>query len=209
LSTPGAAGWWARGLLFENCSCTAVCPGHVHFSQDCTHERCVGYWALRFDDGEIDGVALGGVNALIFYDSPQRMIDGGWVERIVVDERAGEEQRRAVETILSGKAGGPWEVLARFVGRRLETRTAPIAIEDEPTIKKVRVPGLVESAIEAIRGRDRAKTVTFDNMFNQIHAPAQVIARGSTRTDDDEIRIDTEGTHGLWSSFEWRVPARA
>ena len=37
--------WWARGLIFENCSCTLVCPGHVHFSQPCTHERCVGYWA--------------------------------------------------------------------------------------------------------------------------------------------------------------------
>src|SRR5262249_59594081 len=28
--------WWARGLLFENCSCTLVCPGHLHFSQNCT-----------------------------------------------------------------------------------------------------------------------------------------------------------------------------
>ncbi len=31
--------WWARGLLFENCSCAVVCPGHFHFSQKCTHER--------------------------------------------------------------------------------------------------------------------------------------------------------------------------
>jgi len=33
-------GWFARGLLFENCSCQIVCPGHVHFDQLCTHERC-------------------------------------------------------------------------------------------------------------------------------------------------------------------------
>ena len=43
--------WWARGLIFENCSCTLVCPGHMHFSQNCTHERCKGYWALRVDEG--------------------------------------------------------------------------------------------------------------------------------------------------------------
>ena len=41
--------WFARGLIFENCACTLVCPGHMHFSQNCTHHRCKGYWALRFD----------------------------------------------------------------------------------------------------------------------------------------------------------------
>jgi len=34
-------GWHARGLLFENCSCQLVCPGHMHFSQPCTQERCL------------------------------------------------------------------------------------------------------------------------------------------------------------------------
>ncbi len=44
--------WWAKGLLFENCCCQVVCPGHVHFDQACTLERCTGYWAVRFDEGE-------------------------------------------------------------------------------------------------------------------------------------------------------------
>ena len=41
--------WYARGLIFENCSCALVCPGHMHFSQNCTYERCKGYWAVRID----------------------------------------------------------------------------------------------------------------------------------------------------------------
>ena len=49
-----AARWWARGLLFECCSCQVVCPGHVHFEQLCTYDPCAGYWAIRFDDGEIE-----------------------------------------------------------------------------------------------------------------------------------------------------------
>ena len=61
--------WWARGVIFENCSCTLVCPGHVHFSQRCTHERCVGYWALRFDDGLFDSVPLSGLRAMVVFDS--------------------------------------------------------------------------------------------------------------------------------------------
>jgi hypothetical protein len=199
--------WRARGLLFENCNCQAVCPGHVHFNQLCTHERCVGFWAIRFDEGEIDGVNLAGVRAVVAYDSPQHMIEGDWTEALVIDEFATSEQRASVETILTGRAGGPWELLARFVGRRLPTRYLPIRIEEEGQTKRLTIEGLGESTVEAIRGRDRGKPVLFENMFNQIHDKTQVIANGVTRYDDGEIVIDTNGTHALWSEFDWSVSA--
>ena len=194
--------WHASGLLFENCNCTIVCPGHTHFSQACTHERCIGFWAVRVDEGAWGDVPLAGVRALVAYDSPQRMLDGGWTARLVID--AGDvRQREAMERILSGEAGGPWEVLGRFVGTRLPTLFAPVQIEDLGAIKKVVVAGLMEGAVEPIRGRDKSRPVTLNNMFNQIHAPEQVVARGSARYGDGEISFQNEGTHGLWSSFAW------
>ena len=54
-------GWWAKGLLFENCNCQVACPGHMHFSNKCTHERCIGYWALRMDEGSYSEVYLAGL----------------------------------------------------------------------------------------------------------------------------------------------------
>jgi hypothetical protein len=175
----------------------------VHFEQLCTHERCLGYWAVRIDEGRFDAVDLGGLRALISYDSPQHMIEGGWTQLVVIDEGASPEQREALETILLGRAGGPWSVLARFVGTPLETRFLPIRIEDEGKRKRVVVEGLLDGSIEAIRGRDRSKTVTFENMFNQIHAPSQVIATGSSSYTDGTIVFDTEKTHALYSSFDW------
>jgi hypothetical protein len=99
--------------------------------------------------------------------------------------------------------GGPWVVLARFVGRRLETRSLPVRIEDAGKTKRIVIDGLLDGVLEAIRGRDRERTVTFENMFNQIHAPSQVVARGTTNLDDGTLVVRTEGTHGLWSSFRW------
>ena len=197
--------WHASGLLFENCNCTVVCPGHTHFSQSCTHERCVGFWAVRVDEGAWGDVSLAGVRALVGYESPQRMIDGGWTEAIVLDAEATAPQRDAMERILDGRAGGPWEVLARFVGTRLPTRVAAIRIEDRQTLKAVAVEGLMEGRIEAVRGRDRGRPVTLLNMFNQIHASEQVIARGSSRYQGGTLAFENEGTHGLWSRFDWRV----
>jgi len=201
----GQKAWWARGLLFENCSCRSVCPGHVHFSQPCTYERCVGYWAVRFDEGRYGDVALDGVRAMVSYDSPQHMIEGDWTQLIVIDEQATASQRDCLETIFTGGAGGPWSILAGFVGKRLPTRFLPVRIEDQGQVKRVTIDGLLDSTIEGLRGRDRSRPVTFENMFNQIHAPSQVIAKGATRYDDGAIRIATDGTHALFSDFYWKV----
>src|SRR5512142_74006 len=129
MTTPPA--WWARGLIFENCACTLVCPGHMHFSQNCTHERCKGYWAIRVDAGAFGDVPLAGTRAVIVFDTPQRMIDGGWTQRIIIDEAASPDQRRALETILAGRAGGPWQKLAAFVANSQPTEFRPIEFVDE------------------------------------------------------------------------------
>ena len=39
-------------------------------------------------------------------------------------------------------------------------------------------PGLLETSITEIKGRDRSQPVTFENIFNQIHGSSQVIALG-------------------------------
>src|SRR5262245_28458749 len=200
-----APSWYARGLIFENCSCTLVCPGHMHFSQNCTHERCEGYWALRFDEGAFGGVSIAGTRAVIAFDSPQRMIDGGWVETIIIDESASAGQRHALETILTGKAGGPWEKLAAFVGTRQPTEFRPIVIEDDGEIKRASIADRLKTIVTQIRGRDRSRPVLFENIFNQIHAPTQVIALGESDYDDGVVRFRTSGSHGLFSRFEWRV----
>lgn len=204
-TTEDAAAWWARGLIFENCSCQAICPGHVHFDQLCYDDRCVGYWAIRFDEGDFDGVDLAGAKAIIAYDSPPHMIDGDWTEGILIDEAASKAQRLAIEAILTGRVGGPWAVLARFVGKQLPTRYVPIEIEEGDKTKRVVVEGLLDSTVTELRGRDRSRPVVFSNMYNQIHPPEQMISTGSSRYDDGTIRFDNHNTHGLYSHFDWSV----
>jgi hypothetical protein len=195
--------WWARGLLFENCSCTLVCPGHMHFSQNCTHDRCKGYWAVRIDAGEFGAVSLLGTRAIIAFDCAQRMIDGGWLQTIIIDESASADQRSALETILTGGAGGPWAKLAGFVATRQPTEFRTIEIADEGATKRASIVDRLKTVVAQIRGRDRSKPVLFENIFNQIHAPTQVIALGDAEYDDGAIRFVNSQTHGLFSEFEW------
>ncbi len=201
-----ASSWFARGLIFENCSCALVCPGHMHFSQNCTHDRCKGYWALRIDDGRFGEVSLAGTRALIAFDTPQRMIDGGWLQTIIIDDRASDAQRRALEMILMGHAGGPWEKLAAFVGIRQPTEFRTIEIDDDGAVKRASIVDRLKTVVTQIRGRDKSRPVLFENIFNQIHAPTQVIALGESEYDDGVVKFQIKGSHGLFSHFEWSVP---
>ena len=195
--------WWARGLIFENCACTLVCPGHMHFSQLCTHERCKGYWALRFDEGDFNGVPLAGLRAVIVFDTPQRMIDGNWIQSLIIDEAASALQRQALETLLTGKAGGPWAKLAGFVATQLPTEYRRIEMADEGATKRVSIADRLKSVVTQIRGRDKSKPALFENSFNQIHAPTQIIALGDADYDDGHISFKNAETHGLFSNFDW------
>jgi hypothetical protein len=197
--------WYARGLMFENCACALVCPGHMHFSQNCTHERCKGYWAIRVDEGIYGNVSLAGTRVVIAFDTPQRMIDGGWLQTIIIDDSASGPQRHALETILMGHAGGPWSKLAAFVVTRQPTEFRAIVFEDEGPVKRASIVDRLKTVVTQIRGRDKSKPVLFENIFNQIHAPTQVIALGESEYDDGAVKFKISGTHGLFSNFEWRV----
>jgi hypothetical protein len=177
----------------------------MHFSQLCTHERCKGFWAFRFDAGEYGNVPLAGTRAVIAFDTPQRMIDGGWIQALVIDESATSEQRAALASILTGRAGGPWEKLAGFVATQQPVEFRPIEIADEGPTKRVSIADRLKGFVTQIRGRDRSKPVVFENCFNQIHAPHQVLAMGDTEYADGAIVIRNSGSHGLFSLFEWTV----
>ena len=177
----------------------------MHFSQLCTHDRCKGYWALLFDGGAFGAVPLHGLRALIAFDTPQRMIDGKWTQRLIVDPVATGDQRRALETILLGRAGGPWEKLHAFVANELPTEFRSIEMSDEGATKRISIADRLKGFVTQIKGRDTSKPVLFENCFNQIHASTQVIALGDTEYRDGAIVINNTGTHGLFSNFDWSV----
>jgi hypothetical protein len=195
--------WWAKGTLFENCNCQIVCPGHFHFSQLCTHERCIGYWGIDFDEGQFQGVDLAGVKAVVVFDCPQHMVSGDWIITTYVDQDASDAQAAAVERILDGSAEGPWKVLGRFVSTRNPLRRERIVFTTEPKQRAASVGDFLKSLLTPLKGRDRSQPVTLENNYNQIHNPRQELGMGSTSYDDGVLKIETKDTHALESRFSW------
>ena len=204
--------WRATGLLVENCNCQLVCPGHISFKQRCTNERCHGYWAIHIDEGRFGDVDLGETNVVVVFDAPARMYDGGWTQAGYIDARAAGPQREALDDIISGRAGGPWAILTRFVETRIETRFVPMRFEDDGREKRLTIPDLLDSTVRAIRGADGQADARIENLHNVLHGPTHILARGRTRCSDPVFDFGHEQTHGLYSRFAWahpRAPATA
>ena len=197
--------WRATGLLFENCNCQLLCPAHVSFRQPCTNARCQGHWAIRVDRGRFGDIDLADTSVVIVYDAPRRMFEGGWTQACYIDERATGPQRAALDDIVSGRAGGPWAILAGFVETRLETRCVPMRFEDDGREKRLTIPDLLDTTVTAIRGADGKTGARIENLHNVIHGPTHVLARGRTHCTDRVFDFGHERTHGLCSRFSWEV----
>ena len=197
--------WRATGLLVENCNCQLLCPGHISFKQRCTNERCQGHWALHVDEGRFGDVDLAETNLVVVFDAPARMYDGGWTQACYIDERATVPQRAALEDIVSGRAGGPWAILARFVETRLETRAVPMRFEDIGREKRLTIPDRFDTTVTAIRGADGTADARIENLHNVLHGPTHVLARGSTRCTERVLDFGHEQTHALYSRFSWEA----
>ena len=195
--------WWAKGLLFENCSCQLICPAHVSFKQYCQNDRCRGHWSMHITGGRYGEAPLDGLNIVVVFDSPVRMYSGNWTQVFYVDERADAAQRQALETIFRGQAGGPWQTLAGFVAEQLDTQFVPMTFEDAGRVKRLTIPDVFDTTIQAIRGSDSQSEAVLSNLHNVIHGPVHVLARGTTDHTDGRLDIHNEKTHGLYSDFSW------
>ncbi len=198
--------WWINGILFENCTCQLLCPAHVSFRQNCDGDRCLGYWGIHVDKGRFGPLVLEEQNAVVLYDSPPSMHDGGWTVEIYLDASVDAEQRAAMQRILTGEVGGPWEILSQFVAKRLETRAAPIEFQDDGRRKRLRIEGVLEAEIGAVESKKTGQPATLGNLFNVIHSAMQFMARGSSRMEDDAFKWTTENKHALYSEFSWTGP---
>jgi len=201
LTTPP---WKATGLIFENCNCQLLCPAHVSFKQKCTHERCKGYWAFHIFEGYFDNIDLSDLNGVVVFDTPQRMYEGDWTQACYIDERASGPQRTALTDILSGRVGGPWEILDAFVNTRLDPKFVPIHFENGEREKRLTISDMFDTTVTAIEGADGSTEAKIENLHNVLHGTTHILARGQTRCRDRVFNFAHSRTHGLYSRFSWK-----
>jgi hypothetical protein len=102
--------WELNGTVIVACNCDYGCP--CNFNARPTAGKCEGTWTWHVERGTFGETSLDDLNFTVCVNWPGAIHEGNGEALILVDERADEDQRNAIETLVGGDVGGPWGVLA-------------------------------------------------------------------------------------------------
>ncbi len=147
--------WRVSGDFVDFCKCAVPCP--CTFGQPPTDGDCDGVIGYRIREGNYGEVDLGGLNlvGLAHFDGNIWDEDVRLDMGMIVDERADEPQREALQTVFGGQAGGwPQMFAENMLGKMLGLEFAPIEIEIDEDLGSWRlsVPGMAEGETELLTG---------------------------------------------------------
>jgi len=152
------------------CNCAWGCP--CQFNALPTHGRCEALVAVSIREGHYGATKLDGVTYAQAYWWPGAVHEGNGIMQLAIDERATPDQRNALLTITSGKAGCTlFEIFASVVSTVLDPIYVPIELSSDrdKRIAELKVPGLGDFRVEPIKnpvtGEEHRALIKLPNGF--------------------------------------------
>ena len=197
--------WKLTADYFENCNCSVICPCIATPDLHAENEICHAPLISRIVAGEYEGVKLDGLAFVILIESAQVMSQGNWRVGFYVDERADDDQRAALEAIVTGQAGGPPAFIASLTGENLGVKYVPIHFEGEGTHWKAEVPGLLDFEVEAVVTTEGGEPVAVDNIGHPMGSrlPVAKSIRGVMSDSDFGFVYENTGRNGHFNRYSW------
>ncbi len=147
--------WSVEGPHFANCNCDYGCP--CQFTALPTDGTCKAVWGLRIDKGHFGDVRLDGLLAVGTYAWPGAIHEGNGAMQLIIDERADEAQRQAINAIMQGEGSEPGASMLKIYRDMCATVHEPLfkAIELEIDVNgrtaRLHVSDLVETLVEPLK----------------------------------------------------------
>jgi hypothetical protein len=207
--------WKLKGDWFDVCNCNIPCP--CTFAQTPSYGDCQGVMAYHINSGQYGETSLDGLNVLIL-DSFKGNIWAGETKAdlaLFFDERADEDQRKALNMIFTGKAGGLMGKFANLFGnvRGLEYTPIKFEVAEDLGYWSAEIPGKVIAKAEALTGpmTPPGKRVQTINAPGSEVGPGAVATWGRTVTNEvdvPEVRYQwkTSGKSSKHFPFDWTGP---
>lgn len=147
--------WEIKGDFIDFCKCAVPCP--CSWGRPPTEGDCQGAIGYRIREGNYGDVKLDGLNvaAVMTFEGNIWDEDVRGDLGMILDERADESQREALQTIFSGAVGSWPQVFAENVlGEMLGMEFAPIELEiaDDASSWTLSIPGTITAAAEVLTG---------------------------------------------------------
>lgn len=192
--------WEFKSQSYDNCNCAVNCG--CQFNLPSTYGYCWSAYTGTVLEGYFNDTRLDGLDWACLYKWPGEIADGDGRMQIVIDERADEAQRTAMEAIISGKAGVPlsnhFSIFGSLCTEICETLFLPITIEAdfETRTAKVSIAGILEGSCKPINNefRDEPFHVALARPSGSFEFSYAEIGQGTTKVTGD-IEMAYEDTY--------------
>jgi hypothetical protein len=200
------AGWRICGEYMETrtCSFQCLCIGS-NLAARPTEGDCKAAIAMRIDEGEKDGVQLGGLVFIVLMRAPGPM--GNIKVGLIVDNNADDAQTAAIGEIASGSAGGPMAALGPLVAEFVGVEKRPISFEIDGLNRKVKAGELIDQSLEGVLSVPKqGKPIYLDNTLHPVSSKLALAKATNSRFHAFGIDWeDASGTrNGHFASFAWQ-----
>ena len=201
------AGWRIAGEYMETCNCAFICPCITsNMAARPTEGNCKAAIAMRIDRGEKGSVSLERISFIVLMYAPGPMDQGNMKVGLIVDEKANDDQVKAIGEIASGAAGGPMALLAPLVGSFAGIERRRIIFEVDGMNRSVKAGELVDQVITGVPSLSKeGEPIYLDNTAHP--ASARLALANATYSHFTAFGIewkDTSGTrNGHFAPFSW------
>src|SRR4051812_65332 len=194
--------WSLDADFVQACNCDYGCP--CEFSAPPTRGFCEGTGVWKINNGHFGDVKLDGLAVAFGAHWPKAIHEGNGTLALFVDERATPQQREALLTICSGKAGGlPFEILATTFSKVLDPFFVPFEFKLNGRNSSVRIGDSWEVQTEPIKN-----PVTNEPESVKVEHATGFIFKTAEAVSGKVCRVDVAGLKFSWpdkAAFVTRV----
>jgi hypothetical protein len=157
--------------------------------------------------GAYGDVDLSNLNIIMAARTEGVMADGNWKAAVYLDDRATADQQQALGTIFSGQVGGPMAALAPLIGTNLGAKLVPIEYRNEGKKRSARIPGILDSVVEAVPSPIEGEVVIKRNANPLFPGEDWVQAYGTESSfTDHDWTWDNSGKCADYANFTFAGP---
>ena len=205
--------WHAKGDWFDVCRCNFPCP--CSWAEPPDDDFCEGVLVWHIKEGRYGDVDLEGLNVVGLGTFKGNVWAGTHSEPrmgVLLDERADDKQREALQMIFGGQAGGwPGRFVEIFGPEMVGLDFAPIEVEvaDDMTSWRAEVPGRVRASAKALSGPTSDKPPRMENLPGAETGPGQIATQGKATADEVDafsFKWVHDGKSSKHITFDWSGP---
>jgi hypothetical protein len=189
--------WRIAGTYVANCNCQLICPCPVDSPPTGPDGQCRGLLVFQVNEGNLDRTDLGGTSFALCNLFPSNLTAGDWKLGVVIEESASGEQAQAIESIVRGQEGGPFEDFAGLTGEWLGVERAKISLSNGETPSAT--VGEASVSFEPLPGPAGGHTTVKNAMFG--FAPEYRVGRAPGRSN--WFGLEFEGVYGETADYEF------